>query len=425
MSGEMYDANGRICAVAEATVDGVTQMTGYVYDAEGRRVAKGTITTWSCDPSTNGFTTSDSETDYVLNQSGQQVTEMAMDSNGAMNWEHTNVWADGQLIATYSAITDASGQPNGALHFYLDDWLGTRRVQTDYAGVVEQTCTSLPYGDAESCAPTPTEQHFTGKDHDTESGLDYFYARYYSETLGRFMTPDWAAAPAAVPYAAYGDPQSLNLYAYVQDNPLIGIDATGHYSSSDPTAETEEGESDAAAGQSEMQNQANSQDSSGDSNSTGTPGTNKTPGSDPPPKPAGDKAQQQSQLSASDVSKAIKTYDSDKGGKGPARVVKALNSMGTDFKLGGDALRAGVKESGVGLPKAAGKVLDNVSSITRTGDNVVITNERAITVDGVAHLGQTISFTVTSVNGQPALQNIKGISVGLGFLKKEITHYGP
>ena len=67
-----------------------------------------------------------------------------------------------------------------------------------------------------------------GKDHDTESNLDYFYARYYSETLGRFMTPDWAAAPAAVPYAAYGDPQSLNLYAYVQNNPLTGIDATGH-----------------------------------------------------------------------------------------------------------------------------------------------------------------------------------------------------
>ena len=67
-----------------------------------------------------------------------------------------------------------------------------------------------------------------GKDHDTESNLDYFYARYYSETLGRFMTPDWADAPAAVPYAAYSDPQSLNLYAYVQNNPLTGIDADGH-----------------------------------------------------------------------------------------------------------------------------------------------------------------------------------------------------
>ena len=32
------------------------------------------------------------------------------------------------------------------LHFYLNDLLGTRRAQTDYAGVLEQTCQSLPFG---------------------------------------------------------------------------------------------------------------------------------------------------------------------------------------------------------------------------------------------------------------------------------------
>jgi hypothetical protein len=43
------------------------------------------------------------------------------------------------------------------------------------------------------------------------------------------MTPDWAGAPTAVPYANFGDPQSLNLYAYVRNNPNTGIDVDGHY----------------------------------------------------------------------------------------------------------------------------------------------------------------------------------------------------
>jgi RHS repeat-associated protein len=166
-------------------------------------------------------------------------------------------------------------------------------MQTTAGGNSQETCTSNPFGDGLTCTggADATEQHFTGKDHDAESGLDYFYARYYSETLGRFMTPDWAAAPAAVPYAAYGDPQSLNLYAYVQNNPLTGIDATGHYGSAgdvsdgnpeDSTAEQE------STTQSEADAQASSAGSSGNGNSNGTPGTNKTPGTNPPPSAPGD-----------------------------------------------------------------------------------------------------------------------------------------
>lgn len=61
--------------------------------------------------------------------------------------------------------------------------------------------------------------HFTGKERDTESGLDDFGARYFASNLGRFMTPDWADKPASVPYANFGDPQSLNLYSYVENGP--------------------------------------------------------------------------------------------------------------------------------------------------------------------------------------------------------------
>jgi len=78
-----------------------------------------------------------------------------------------------------------------------------------------------------------TEDRFTGKERDTESGNDYFEARYYGSAMGRFMSPDWASAPMPVPYASLFDPQSLNLYSYVHNNPLSGVDADGHLSCKD------------------------------------------------------------------------------------------------------------------------------------------------------------------------------------------------
>jgi RHS repeat-associated protein len=68
---------------------------------------------------------------------------------------------------------------------------------------------------------------FTGKERDAETGLDYFGARYYSNGLGRFITPDWAAKATAVPYADFGNPQSLNLYRY-PSNPETYADIDGH-----------------------------------------------------------------------------------------------------------------------------------------------------------------------------------------------------
>lgn len=69
---------------------------------------------------------------------------------------------------------------------------------------------------------------FTGKERDAETGLDYFGARYFSGAQGRFTSPDWSATPQPIPYADLGDPQTLNLYAYVRNNPLRFTDSDGH-----------------------------------------------------------------------------------------------------------------------------------------------------------------------------------------------------
>ena len=102
-------------------------------------------------------------------------------------------------------------------------------VVTDASGTVLDESDYYPWG-GELQFTNNLDNHykFTDKERDTETGLDYFGARYYSNGLGRFITPDWAAKPTSVPYAEFGDPQSLNLYSYVRNNPIGRVDPDGH-----------------------------------------------------------------------------------------------------------------------------------------------------------------------------------------------------
>ncbi len=87
----------------------------------------------------------------------------------------------------------------------------------------------MPYGMDLAGTPCDTSpMHFTGKQRDSESGLDYFGARFNASSLGRFMTPDWSANLEPVPRADYENPQTLNLYGYLANNPTSRIDVDGH-----------------------------------------------------------------------------------------------------------------------------------------------------------------------------------------------------
>ncbi|MGP8175821.1 MAG: RHS repeat-associated core domain-containing protein [Terracidiphilus sp.] len=234
----LYDAEGRLCAYAFPIAGGGTGYYQFLYDAEGARVAKGSLTSWpsSCQAPTaaNGFAL---YSQYLLGLGGEPVTQL----DGSGNANYSNVFVGGQALATY-VFTGAQG-----LHFNLTDPLGTKRAQVSATGAVELNCLSLPYGDGLSCSTppnasgatyagsltAPTEHHFTDKERDAESGNDYFGARYYSSAMGRFMSPDWSAKVAPVPYARLDNPQTLNLYAYLRNNPLAGIDADGHCNPND------------------------------------------------------------------------------------------------------------------------------------------------------------------------------------------------
>jgi len=208
-----YDAESRVCAVYSTIGGG--PVTQYLYDAEGRRVAKGHS---SSNPSQLVCSTGGSDfvpiQTYVVGKSGEQVSQF----DGSGNWQHSNVYATESLLATYD--TQGTG-----LHFHISDPLGSRRVQVSSTGTLELKCSNLPFGDSLGCGPSSdaTEQHFTGKERDAESGLDYFGARYYASTMGRFATPD----PSGLYFADQTDPQSLNLYSYVRNRPLVNTDPDG------------------------------------------------------------------------------------------------------------------------------------------------------------------------------------------------------
>jgi RHS repeat-associated protein len=82
------------------------------------------------------------------------------------------------------------------------------------AGTGGRTTTQGYVGDS-------VRQKFTSKERDNETGLDYFVARYYASTQGRFTSPDSVCGCPK-------NPQTQNLYTYVHNNPLNLVDPTGH-----------------------------------------------------------------------------------------------------------------------------------------------------------------------------------------------------
>ena len=203
----VWQADGHLCEVETAA----NTYYQYIFDPEGHRVTTGTRGDFNCDL---GITTL---TDFIVDGDGQQVTEVS----GAGAWKHTNIYANGALLATY----DPSG-----LHFALADWQGTKRVQASPIGIAELDCWNLPFNDEFGCTPgdAASEHHYTGKEHDPYTGLDLFGARDYTGYSGRFLSPDWSTKPEDVPYADLMNPQSLNLYSYVKNNPLSKVDPDGH-----------------------------------------------------------------------------------------------------------------------------------------------------------------------------------------------------
>jgi len=120
------------------------------------------------------------------------------------------------------------------LRWLVTDQLGTPRMIFDQSGSLATTSRHdyLPFGEELTTqggrsasigyGGDLTRQKFTQKERDTETGLDYFGARYYGSAQGRFISADPLMASAQVQ-----NPQSWNRYTYALNNPLKYVDPEG------------------------------------------------------------------------------------------------------------------------------------------------------------------------------------------------------
>lgn len=197
-----YDAEGRITTVYQ--LDCATFVASYVYDGLGRRIETN-HGSW--------------QMYFVYNIEGQPVDEWDQGGMGYTGWYRAYAYLGGHMVAQYQ---------NNTTYFAMLDHLGSTHILTNYpTPTVYDSIDYTPFGDIFSGTSNTTHK-FTGKERDTETNLDYFGARYFSSVQARFLTPDWDAKPVTVPYAHFGNPQSLNLYAYVGNNPITLADPDGH-----------------------------------------------------------------------------------------------------------------------------------------------------------------------------------------------------
>ena len=148
-------------------------------------------------------------------------------------------WCNGPYTVTVYAEIQAGSQAisarfddvslNGNTLLFAEDSLGTTRVITDTSGVVCYDADFYPYGGERPYTNTCTTHYkFEGKERDAETNNDYFGARFYTNRFGRWLSSDWSAVPIAVPYANLTNPQTLNLYSMVADDPESFADLDGH-----------------------------------------------------------------------------------------------------------------------------------------------------------------------------------------------------
>jgi RHS repeat-associated protein len=187
-----YDAEGNVTAV-----DGGSTAS-YVYNALNQRVSE---------------TVGGATTQFAYNVAGQRVSIWNTASPAGELQEEYYV---GNKRVAYFA--------NNMLHFQHQDWTGTERMRTTFNGAVEGTYTSMSFGDAFATVSGSDGDpyHFSMLDHDYSSDTDHAQFRQYSSTPGRWMSPD--------PYDGSYDPsnpQSMNRYSYVLNNPMEFVDPLG------------------------------------------------------------------------------------------------------------------------------------------------------------------------------------------------------
>jgi RHS repeat-associated protein len=212
IDGFCYDAAGNLLDAASCPTGSVHQ---FAYDGEGKLISsKSGAYTYEYDG--DGYRiaklASGAVTDvYFYDVAGREV----VDTDSAFNVRRAEIFAANRHLATYNGT---------AVYFNHGNWLGTETAHSDSTAALCETESNLPFGESVTTTGTctPTVDFYTGKLRDSESGDDYFGARYYTSTDGRWVSPD----PSNLGVDIYM-PQTWNRYNYAVNNPLAVADRNG------------------------------------------------------------------------------------------------------------------------------------------------------------------------------------------------------
>jgi RHS repeat-associated protein len=207
-------------------------LAGFTYDAAGNEKTDVTNTyIWNAESEIKtggGVTyTYDGDGDRVQKSNGKIYwygagSQILDESDASGNITDEYIYFGGKRIAHHVVSTNT-------LTYYVEDMLGSSRALATSAGALCYDADFYPYGGEHDYTNTCSQNYkFTGKERDPETNNDDFEARYYSSAYGRFLSADWSSTPSPVPYANLTNPQTLNLYAMVSDNPESFADLDGH-----------------------------------------------------------------------------------------------------------------------------------------------------------------------------------------------------
>ncbi len=162
-------------------------------------------------------------TTFVYDSTGARVKKMAGSTTSIYLGKDYDIV--GSTSTKYIFLGDrrlATKDSSGTLQFIHEDHISSSNVVTDSSGNQAALLEYDPYGSTVTQTGSANPKHkFTGQEEDSTARLYFYNARYYDPQLGRFVSADiFVANPE--------NPQDLNRYSYVNNNPIRYTDPTGY-----------------------------------------------------------------------------------------------------------------------------------------------------------------------------------------------------
>ncbi|MFI1400001.1 polymorphic toxin-type HINT domain-containing protein [Streptomyces sp. NPDC020681] len=198
-----WSTEGKLVGTAEpAAQTKPATGTSYLYDASGELLIRRN-------------TTGDGDT--VLYLGGNEVRLTTKGTTKTLSGTRYYS-AAGQTIAVRTATVGITGTK---LNLLAGDHHGTSSLAIDATTLAVTKRYATPFGAPRGTNPTawPDDKAFLGKPADTTTGLTHIGAREYDPGIGQFISVD--------PVLVLDQHQSLNGYAYANNNPTTFSDPTG------------------------------------------------------------------------------------------------------------------------------------------------------------------------------------------------------